>query len=77
MSQYRRHVLKCILISPAIINGEIKQTQLGITCIASIQYHTQYISMNTGIHSTKYQYNYKIRIFWHKSSAYLRKYYKI
>ena len=29
-----------------------KQTQLGITCIASIQYHTQYISIN--IHSTKY-----------------------
>jgi hypothetical protein len=28
-----------------IINGEIKQTQLGITCIASIQYHTQYISI--------------------------------
>jgi predicted metal-dependent phosphoesterase TrpH len=35
-----------------IINGEIKQTQLGITCIASIQYHTQYISIN--IHSTIY-----------------------
>jgi hypothetical protein len=44
-----------------IINGEIKQTQLGITCIASIQYHTQYISIN--IHSTKYQHNYKISIF--------------
>ena len=50
-----------------IINGEIKQTQLGITCIASIQYHTQYISIN--IHSTKYQHNYKISIFWQKSSA--------
>jgi hypothetical protein len=47
-----------------IINGEIKQTQLGITCIASIQYHTQYISIN--IHSTKYQHNYKISIFRQK-----------
>ena len=47
-----------------IINGEIKQTQLGITCIASIQYHTQYISIN--IHSTKFQHNYKISIFWQK-----------
>ena len=58
-----------------IINGEIKQTQLGITCIASIQYHTQYILIN--IHSTKYQHNYKISIFWQTSSAYLKKYYKI
>jgi hypothetical protein len=40
-----------------LVHGEIKQTQLGITCIASIQYHTQYISIN--IHSTKYQHNYK------------------
>jgi hypothetical protein len=47
-----------------IINGEIKQTQLGITCIASIQYHAQYISIN--IHSTKYQHNYKISIFRQK-----------
>ena len=62
-------------LSRVIINGEIKQTQLGITCIVSIQYHTQYISMN--IHSTKYQHNHKISIFWQKSSAYLRKYYKI
>ena len=44
-----------------IINGEIKQTQLGITCIASIQYHTQYISIN--IHSTIYEHDYKISIF--------------
>jgi hypothetical protein len=50
-----------------IINGEIKQTQLGITCIASIQYHTQYISIN--IHSTIYEHDYKISIFWETSSA--------
>ena len=50
-----------LLLFLTIINGEIKQTQLGITCIASIQYHTQYISIN--IHSTKYQHNYKIAYF--------------
>jgi len=74
---YLNNVSTCYHAFSLIINGEIKQTQLGITCIASIQYHTQYISMNTGIYSTKYQYNYKISIFWQKSSAYLRKYYKI
>ena len=72
---YLNNFSTCYSAFSLIINGEIKQTQLGITCIASIQYHTQYIS--TYIHSTKYQHNYKISIFWQNSSAYLRKYYKI
>jgi hypothetical protein len=37
------------------------------TKILQVQYHTQYISIN--IHSTIYQHNYKISIFWQKSSA--------
>ena len=50
---YLNNVSTCYHAFSLIINGEIKQTQLGITCIASIQYHTHYISIN--IHSTKYQ----------------------